>query len=370
MNRIWEWLSKRKNRIILTFIGGGLVLLVKGGWEAYTFFYQPQLPPPSPEVTANTYVDKMHGGYVARRDMYVTNVDGISEAEFQSISEELGVTKAAVKSFFKILKEKQVSPEDLDSTLRQIANRYKDLEAQLKQFSSEDPEVEDLKLKARESLAAGEFDRAEEFLKQAQQKQIQGAREIQDLVHKRLLSAAATTAQIAELKNAQLAYIEAAEYYHQAGGLLPQSEDTIIAKYLNLQGVALLGGGKYAEADSPLKRSLAIREKALGPEHPDVATGMNNLAGLYKIQSKYTQAEPLFKRALDISEKALGPEHPNVANSLNNLAGLFHAKGEYAQAEPLLKRSLAILEKALGPKHPDVVMVMNNIEELKRVTRR
>ena len=55
------------------------------------------------------------------------------------------------------------------------------------------------------------------------------------------------------------------------------------------------------------------------------------------------------KRALAISEKALGPEHPDVAISLNNLALLYRAQGRYAEAEPLLKRALAISEKALGP---------------------
>ena len=50
----------------------------------------------------------------------------------------------------------------------------------------------------------------------------------------------------------------------------------------------------------------------------------------------------------------LGPEQPDVAPSLNNLAGLYYALGNYAAVEPLLQRSLAIMEKALGPEQPDV----------------
>jgi hypothetical protein len=37
-----------------------------------------------------------------------------------------------------------------------------------------------------------------------------------------------------------------------------------------------------------LKRSLAIREKQLGAEHPDVATSLNNLAGLYLVSAKFS----------------------------------------------------------------------------------
>ena len=48
----------------------------------------------------------------------------------------------------------------------------------------------------------------------------------------------------------------------------------------------------------------------LGPEHPDVAAALNNLALRYKTQGRYVEAEPLYRRSLAIREKALGPEHP------------------------------------------------------------
>ncbi len=42
--------------------------------------------------------------------------------------------------------------------------------------------------------------------------------------------------------------------------------------------------GKYAEAEPLYERSQAIREKVLGPEHPDVAQSLNNRAGLLRSQ--------------------------------------------------------------------------------------
>ena len=41
---------------------------------------------------------------------------------------------------------------------------------------------------------------------------------------------------------------------------------------------------------------------------------------LYRVPGRYAEAEPLYQRALAIWEKALGPDHPEVATSLNNLA--------------------------------------------------
>ena len=60
------------------------------------------------------------------------------------------------------------------------------------------------------------------------------------------------------------------------------------------------------------------------------------------------------RRALAIDEKSFGPEHPNVATRLNNLAQLLQATNRLAEAEPLMRRALAIFEKSLGPEHPDV----------------
>src|SRR6202521_4695264 len=102
----------------------------------------------------------------------------------------------------------------------------------------------------------------------------------------------------------------------------PLLAQLVEAEALNKQVIELYRAGKYAEATPLAERALAIREKALGPDHPDVAQSLNNLAELYDNQGRNGETEPLYKRALAIREKALGPDHPLVAQSLNNLAGL------------------------------------------------
>jgi tetratricopeptide (TPR) repeat protein len=49
-------------------------------------------------------------------------------------------------------------------------------------------------------------------------------------------------------------------------------------------------------------------------------------------KANYAQAKPLFERALAIDEKVYGKDHPDVATNLNNLAGLLRDQGDYAQA--------------------------------------
>jgi hypothetical protein len=52
------------------------------------------------------------------------------------------------------------------------------------------------------------------------------------------------------------------------------------------------------------KRALAVRERALGENHTDVASSLANRANLYRDQGKYGEAEGLYKRAPVIDEKA------------------------------------------------------------------
>jgi tetratricopeptide (TPR) repeat protein len=133
---------------------------------------------------------------------------------------------------------------------------------------------------------------------------------------------------------------------------------------LDRVGTYFHGRGGYADARPLYERALAIREKAPGAEHPDVANSLNNLASLLSDQGDYAGARPLYERALAISEKALGPEHPDVANSLNNLAVLLKDQGDYGAARPLYERALAIREQALGPEHRDVANSLNNLAVL------
>jgi len=137
----------------------------------------------------------------------------------------------------------------------------------------------------------------------------------------------------------------------------------LVAQSLNNLGVRYHFQGQHAKAEALHKRALAIREKALGPDHPHVATSLNNLAALYQVQGQYTKAEPLFKRALGIREKALEPDHPHLVQSLNNLAALYQVQGQYTKAEPLFKWSLSILEKT-EPNHQKIATTMEKLAGL------
>lgn len=107
-----------------------------------------------------------------------------------------------------------------------------------------------------------------------------------------------------------------------------------------------------------------IREQALGKDHSEVASSLNNLAALYYYQDNNAKAEFLYQQSLAIWEATLGKNHPDVASSLNNLAVLYDSQGKHEKAAPLFLRSLAILEKVLSTDHPLTKQVKANFEQL------
>ncbi|MDG4762944.1 tetratricopeptide repeat protein [Solwaraspora sp. WMMD406] len=134
-----------------------------------------------------------------------------------------------------------------------------------------------------------------------------------------------------------------------------------VATWLNNLAVSYSALGRPADAVPLQVRALAITEAAYGPDHPDVATWLNNLAVSYRDLGRPADAVPLQVRALAITEAAYGPDHPHVATCLGNLAGSYRDLGRPADAVPLEQRALAITEAAYGPDHPDVATCLGNL---------
>ena len=128
--------------------------------------------------------------------------------------------------------------------------------------------------------------------------------------------------------------------------------------------------GRYDKAEPLLRRLLAMDEASYGPDHPEVARDLNNLAVLLQATNRLSEAEPLMRRALEIDEASYGPDHPNVARDLNNLAQLLQATDRLSEAEPLMRRALEIDEASFGSDHPDVARDLNNLALLLNATNR
>ncbi|MFN6139780.1 MAG: tetratricopeptide repeat protein, partial [Planctomycetota bacterium] len=143
-----------------------------------------------------------------------------------------------------------------------------------------------------------------------------------------------------------------------------------VAVRLNNLAQTLQDTNRLSEAEPLIRRALAIDEQSYGPDHPDVARDLNNLALLLKATNRLSEAEPLMRRALAIDEQSYGPDHPNVATALNNLALLLKATNRLSEAEPLMARVVTIFENSYGKEHPNVATALNNLALLLKATNR
>ncbi|MEM9456335.1 MAG: tetratricopeptide repeat protein [Myxococcota bacterium] len=109
--------------------------------------------------------------------------------------------------------------------------------------------------------------------------------------------------------------------------------------------------GDYDQAKLHHQRALAIRQEALGPNHPRLANSLGNLGNVSVRRGDYDQARAYYQRSLAIFETALGPDHPHVANSHTSLGDAFAHQGDHDQARDHYQRALTIFEEVLGPDH-------------------
>ncbi|CAN5580066.1 hypothetical protein BH09PLA1_BH09PLA1_04810 [soil metagenome] len=173
-------------------------------------------------------------------------------------------------------------------------------------------------------------------------------------------------------------------------------------------GSIFTNNAKFEQSEAQLTRAIAIQEATLGPENPELARTLRELAMLYREQKKFAQGQPFAERSLAIRQKVLGPGHLETAESfdelgtlefskgdfvvaetnlakalqirekwpgaeprkftgtLNNLANTKRALAKYAEAEPLFQRAIAVAKQQLGPDDPDLAATVNNLAEFYR----
>jgi len=119
--------------------------------------------------------------------------------------------------------------------------------------------------------------------------------------------------------------------------------------------------GEFSRGERLVKQILGLREKQLGPGHPEVGAVLNTLAQIHDGQGRYLEAETVQQRSLSIAERELGPNDPRTAMALTNLAVYYVSRHDYARAEPLHTRALAIMEKARGPDHVDTAGTLHTL---------
>ena len=98
---------------------------------------------------------------------------------------------------------------------------------------------------------------------------------------------------------------------------------------------------RFALAEAPLKRAVAIDERVLGPDHPKTLKILRNLAHLYVYLSDAAQAGPLYAKLLT---------KPNMSypDGLHDLIVLYLKEGEKIPADTFVQQVLTRYEQEEG----------------------
>ena len=109
------------------------------------------------------------------------------------------------------------------------------------------------------------------------------------------------------------------------------------------------------------QQALALKEKALGHDHPDVGVSEGNiaveLAGLARNQEALTHVD----RAVALIENGLGASHPVLATQLNNRGEILDALGRQREARQSFERARVIWERELGLEDRNLAYALTGI---------
>lgn len=117
------------------------------------------------------------------------------------------------------------------------------------------------------------------------------------------------------------------------------------------QAAALKAQGRFDEA-VPLLESVVTRSaRVFGRDHPNVAIALGALGDALVKLRRYDEAGAVARESLAILERAYGPNAPEAALGVLNLATFHQRRDQHAEARPLFERGLRLL--AADPK-PDI----------------
>ncbi len=133
----------------------------------------------------------------------------------------------------------------------------------------------------------------------------------------------------------------------------PEHPDTLAVR-LNLAN-SLFKQEKKAEAIKETRAALAGFNRILDSEHPSVLMCRNNLGFILDHSGESAEAEQILRGVLAIRERLLGPEHFLTLQSRFNLALSFYTQDKYREAEPYFRTELMLREKLLGPEHRNTI---------------
>lgn len=138
------------------------------------------------------------------------------------------------------------------------------------------------------------------------------------------------------------------------------------ATTLKFLGTIALLKRDFVVARAHYQRAVELSERAAGPDDPETAKHLGNLATVLAAQGDTAAAETLLVRAVAIWDAAPAPHPVYTVQSLSMLAGLRLARHATDEALELYARGLAIQEQAWGRDSPRLGPILRDYAQALR----
>ncbi len=203
----------------------------------------------------------------------------------------------------------------------------------------------------------GAYDEAEELLREAleQRRRILGPRHI---------AVAGTLHELAMVFTRRAEYVSAESFLRQSISICEEAGDIGeegLATNFGSLGSVLRIVGKVDESEKCYLRSLEIRQRRLGENHPLVGLALGGLSLVRSDRGDVRGAEDFVRRALAIFEESFGGDHPNTALCRNRLAGIMSQRGEVEEAVDFYYQVLETRREAFPEVHPMIAETLCNL---------
>ncbi|MDM8566860.1 tetratricopeptide repeat protein [Candidatus Halobeggiatoa sp. HSG11] len=275
-----------------------------------------------------------------------------------------GIPQRVVDRLLKDLDERDLTLEEKNKELDELADRYRSLEQEVERFKRDnvdDKNIQGFVEQALVALRKGDFAEAERLAGELLDKHLEN--KVTQAASANFIKGQALSLQFKPVQ--ALPYLKKAYNYRSENGEYAFAYAFLLAKQRQFKPAI------------PIYEDILQIIRESGDEH-NVADTLNNLAILYKDTNRYELAEKHYLEALRIRRKLAKTNtkayKPDVAMTLNNLANLYSNTNRYELAEKHYLEALRIRRKLAktNPKtyKPHVAMTLNNLAILLNDTRR
>jgi tetratricopeptide (TPR) repeat protein len=148
----------------------------------------------------------------------------------------------------------------------------------------------------------------------------------------------------------------------QAEGILVNSSQTnnplLIALTDSLKAKIQTAHGDYASACQNLEAALETKQKGLPPNHPSIASTLNEIGIVYDKMGNDEKALNYFKRVLEICRNCVSSNNLDFAEYHTNIGRVYYKREEYALALEQFELAFNIIKDFTREEDDEKILVL------------